>query len=113
MRAARLKTSFLNSGLTLEGTPQNVLSDTYNVGLQDIDQIKTNANLRAKNAISSARTKAISALSSAAMSASGGFGGGGELGSGFSSAFGNQTGQTVGRQFSSSPIGPYQPLGGF
>lgn len=58
-KVARQTSSFLNSGLTLEGTPQDVIGDTFDTGLQDIGQIRTNANNQSKNIISSARSEAI------------------------------------------------------
>lgn len=86
--AASQKVSFLNSGLMLEGTPMNVIESTFNTGLEDINQISTNANRAAKNAVSAARTQAISSIvsgfGSAAMSSVGmmNFGGGAGFGAG-------------------------------
>ncbi len=79
MRAAAAKTSFLSSGLSLEGTPAMSLSSMFSVGMEDIQQIMTNANISAKGAISAARTKAISDIASIGMSmyAAGSFSGAG------------------------------------
>ena len=114
IKAARLKSSFLQSGLELEGTPSAGISDVFNVGIADTNQIISNANTRSKNIMQTAKNGAISSLiSSAAMAGMGGINTGGAGGSAFSSIFGKSTGQSVGSFFSSSPTGPYQPLGGF
>lgn len=68
--AARQTSSFLSSGITLEGTPMDVLDETYTTGREDIENIGrnyqtsannvvSNANAQAKNTISSARTEVI------------------------------------------------------
>lgn len=64
LKAASLQTSFLNSGLTLEGTPMSVIEDTFNTGMQDINQIKSNYDNKAKNIISAGRTEALGKLAS-------------------------------------------------
>ena len=38
--AAKQRVSYLQAGLELEGTPQAVINDTYNTGLEDINEIK-------------------------------------------------------------------------
>lgn len=58
-RAARQQVSFLSSGLTLEGTPRNVIDATFDTGIEDINQIRANGNIQAKNIIGAARTAAI------------------------------------------------------
>jgi hypothetical protein len=74
MLAAKQKTSFLNSGISLtgEGTPQAMLDDTYNTGLADIGQIKSNANTQSKNIMAQARSQMFSTLGSMGMSVAGG-----------------------------------------
>jgi uncharacterized protein involved in outer membrane biogenesis len=107
IKAARIKSSFLQSGLELEGTPSAAISDTFNVGIADTEQIIKNANTRSRNVMSSAFNSAVSGIaSSVGMAAMGGFGA--SQGAGFSA---NSFGQTLGSGFSSSPTGPYQPLG--
>ena len=64
LKAARLQSSFLSSGLTLEGTPQSVIDDTFNTGLTDLGQIKSNYDNKAKNIISAGRTEALGKLAS-------------------------------------------------
>lgn len=99
-RAAAQQVSFLNSGLTLEGTPMNVIESTFNTGLEDINQIGANYNTAAKNQISAGRSAALSTLassfSSVAMPSIGG-----------SSAFNGIT-QPIYGMFDPSPYGPYQ-----
>lgn len=67
--AAKLRSSFLNSGLTLEGTPNAVVQGAYTTGMDDISQIADNANTKSKNIMSSARTKAITSLITSAAGA--------------------------------------------
>lgn len=62
--AGALKTSFLQSGLTLDGGPMAVLSQAFAKGQTDIGRIATNANNTAKNDINTARTKALESLAS-------------------------------------------------
>lgn len=64
LKAARVQSSFLTSGLTLEGTPMAVIEDTFNTGLQDLNQIRSNANTEAKNIISAGRSEALGKLAS-------------------------------------------------
>lgn len=61
-KAGTQRVSFLNSGLTLEGTPMNVIDQTFTTGLEDINQIASNYNNKAKGVISAARSKAISSM---------------------------------------------------
>lgn len=60
--AARQTSSFLNSGLTLEGTPSVVIGETFSTGLEDINQIRNNYNTKSKNLISAGRQEAISTI---------------------------------------------------
>jgi hypothetical protein len=105
-KAAAQRTSFLNSGLTLEGTPDNIISATFNTGLEDLNLMSSNYNTKAKSQISAGRSAALSSYASAFSStALPSF-----QGSGFSA---NSIGQSIGDVWSSSPTGPYQPLGGY
>jgi len=120
MRAARQKVSFLNSGLTLGGTPLSAIQSTLNTGLEDVDLITSNANKQAKNIISNGRTQAITSLVSAGAGAFGG--GAAGAGSGAGGAFAslgqvNNVNQTwdFTDNFSSSAIADrgYSDAGGF
>lgn len=73
LKAARIQSSFLSSGLTLDGTPNSVISGAYDTGIQDIQQIRSNYSSRAKNALSEGRTAALSSLAGSMAGAS--FGG--------------------------------------
>lgn len=74
LRAASAKTSFLNSGLTLEGTPMTSINEMYTTGLADIAQIRSNADTQSKNIMSQARMSVFKDIaSSAAGQAAGGF----------------------------------------
>ena len=107
--AGSQKVSFLNAGLTLEGTPEFAIDQTLQTGLEDINLAQRNTstqigNIRtrattqsnqlmnqASTVLSNARSKAIGTLVSAGVSA--GVGGGSFSGSG---TFGSQG--TVSRQ---------------
>lgn len=73
-KAAAAKVSFLNSGLTLEGSPIKSLESIFDTGISDIEQIRSNAKTTAKNILSKARTDAILSLASAGVTAAGGAG---------------------------------------
>lgn len=47
--AAKQRVAYVSAGLELEGTPQVVMTDTYNTGIADIWNIKNNAEQQAKN----------------------------------------------------------------
>lgn len=73
LKAASVKTSFLNSGLTLDGTPASSIDDVFNVGLADIDLLRTNANRASKNIMSSARMSVLSDVMKTASQAAGSY----------------------------------------
>lgn len=109
LKAARIQSSFLTSGLTLEGTPMSTIQSTFDTGLEDVNQITTNANTQAKQTISAGRTGALTSLASTAM----GTIGSGDLFSG-SGTFGSQGSVSRSLEFgSTSGVGPIQSFGGF
>jgi len=63
-KTATQRVSFLNSGLTLEGTPMNAIDSTFNTGLEDIAGISNAYNMQAKNQIAAGRSAAIGSLAS-------------------------------------------------
>lgn len=67
LKAARLQSSFLTSGLTLEGTPMSVIESTFDTGIEDIQQIRSNYGNQAKNIISAGRSEALGKLASGAQ----------------------------------------------
>lgn len=87
--AAKQKVSFLSSGISLtgEGTPQALIGETYNIGLEDIRQSGQNYASKIKNVWGAARTSMLSELQEL-VSVGGVFGGsgGGGLGSPSSSS---------------------------
>lgn len=85
-KAARQTLSFLNSGLTLEGTPSSVVDDTYATGIADTNQIISNANSKSKNIIAQSRSEAISTIASSFAGAGMGSSMSGSMGSMFSTA---------------------------
>lgn len=108
--AARQQVSFLNSGLTLDGTPMSAIQNTFKTGLEDVNQITSNANKQAKNIISAGRSEAIGKLASAGAGVA--FGGG-DIFSG-SGTFGSQGSVSRTIEFGSSDVqGPIQGFGGF
>lgn len=104
-KTATQRVSFLNSGLTLEGTPMNAIDSTFNTGLEDIAGISNAYNMQAKNQIAAGRSAAIGSLvgglSSFAMPS---------IGS--SATFGTNSfgglNQAIGSGFNSTAIGPFQ-----
>lgn len=109
--ADKQRVSFLNSGLTLEGTPMNVIESTFNTGITDINQITKNYNTKASNQLSAGRSQAITSLASGFGSASLPDMGLSNFSSGFSSGYDNavtlQTGATPG--IPNSPAGLWLP----
>lgn len=74
IRAARAQVSFLSSGLSLEGTPEQSIENLFITGQKDISNIRANAQTEAKNLIGAARNSAIFGVAMAAAPAvSGGF----------------------------------------
>ncbi len=57
--AAKQRVSYLASGLELEGTPQVVITDTYDKGIADVNAIRDSANQTAKNIMTAARAKLL------------------------------------------------------
>jgi len=112
LKAARLQTSFLNSGLTLEGTPMAAIDDTFSTGLADIGQISSNYNNKAKSAINKGRSQALSGFASAfmGMGMSQGLGGLNEMFGGATSM--NPAAASVWEAGSASGAGFYETLQG-
>lgn len=74
-RTAAAQSSFLTSGLTLEGTPSAALNSMFDSGLEDISQLGSNYNSKAKSIISQGRTAALGTLAGSFAGASFGSGG--------------------------------------
>ena len=74
-KVATQKTAFLNSGLTLEGTPLDVIEQEFDFGITDIERTLENANIQASSAVKAGRAAAIQtiALSAATLGAGGAF----------------------------------------
>lgn len=68
--AATQTTNFLNSGITLDGTPNDVIGETFKTGLEDVHNIQSGYNMKAKNAIAAGRSAAISTITSGFAGAS-------------------------------------------
>lgn len=81
LKAGAQQTSFLNSGLTLEGTPMGAISETFKTGLEDIELIRSNANTESKNIMSNARMQVFQSILSTGASVAGGSVGGYSKGS--------------------------------
>lgn len=111
--AGDLTTSFLQSGISLEGGPTDVIARAFGRGRTDIGRIEANANARAKTVYSKARTQALDGLVSSAFGQSAMSGMGGivnDFTGGFTSGFDNaatyQTGATPG--MGSTWVAPWQ-----
>lgn len=63
-RAAQQTQAFLSSGITLEGTPEIVLNDTFTTGMEDLDNITKGYNTRIGNTISGANADIENIISS-------------------------------------------------
>lgn len=100
VKAGRLQSSFLNSGVTLEGTPMTMIENAFDLGTKDINQIATNANTKGKNSMIQARSKALGALGTSFSN----MGGVSDI---FGDTF-NGIGQDIGGAFDPSATGPYQ-----
>jgi hypothetical protein len=68
MLASRQRLSYLQAGLELEGTPTNVITDTYNTGLADINNIYTNYRQSVKNQMTGARSQLLGNLAQTGLS---------------------------------------------
>lgn len=64
MKAAAARSSFLTSGLTLEGTPLAAIDDIFTVGLADMNQMRKNTDVAARGIVGNARTKALESAAS-------------------------------------------------
>lgn len=64
-KAARQTASFLSSGLTLEGTPMDVIGETYTTGLEDLDLMGKNYNTNSNNIVNMANINNSNLISSA------------------------------------------------
>ncbi|MEE9356567.1 MAG: hypothetical protein V3U75_13335 [Methylococcaceae bacterium] len=85
VKTARAKVSFINSGLTLEGTPAAAISGILESGIEDLELLRSNVDIQVSNRMERARTKALANLlntageitqSFAMSAATGGMGGG-------------------------------------
>ena len=66
--AARQRVSYLNAGLELSGTPEAVVSDTYQTGIDDINAIISSTNQKIKNNLKKARANLLGGLASTGVS---------------------------------------------
>lgn len=82
--ASRQRVSYLQAGLELEGTPQNVINDTYETGIADVNNIIGAYNQKSKNIMTKARADLLGGLAKAGASAFAGGGSSGGLFSGLS-----------------------------
>jgi len=75
-RAAQQKSSFLASGVTLEGTPMAALDSTFTMGIADTNQVIANANRSSRNVLGRAYSTAFKdlAMTGATVGMAGGFG---------------------------------------
>ena len=64
--ASTQRVSYLNSGLELEGTPMSVISDTVQIGREDVAAIKSSYKTQVKNLMTEARANLLSGLVSSA-----------------------------------------------
>lgn len=67
--AAKQRVAYVSAGLELEGTPQNVMADTYNTGIADVLSIGASYHQQAKNIKKQATAQLLGSLASAGVSA--------------------------------------------
>lgn len=66
--AAKQRVSYLNAGLELSGTPEAVVSDTYQTGIDDVNAIIGGANQTIKNNLKKARANLLGGLAQTGVS---------------------------------------------
>ena len=121
-QASQQKVSFLSSGLSLEGTPMQVISSTLQTGKSDVNQIIQNYNTKSSNIMSQARSQAIGSMITGTMTgfqAGGGMnslmgafsGGASGGGSGLFTGVGGNTGLGIGPQSTQSFFGTTPSFG--
>ncbi len=101
--AAKQRVSYLQAGLELEGTPQAVINDTYNTGLEDINEIKSAYNQSSKNIMTQARANLLGSIAKTGVSALAGGGGIEDMG-------GVKTVTSGGNITGTIPVQPRKPL---
>lgn len=69
--AATQRVRYLSAGLELEGTPQAVITDTYNTGIAEIQAIRDSYNTQISNVKKAARAQLLGSLANTAVSAYG------------------------------------------
>jgi len=65
---AQQKVGYVDAGVEFEGTPQNVMQDTYNTGMEDIEALRSSYNTQIKNALKKARAGLIGSIAGAGTS---------------------------------------------
>lgn len=79
--AAKQKMAYLDAGLDLEGTPQSVIQETYQTGVEDVKAISDSYNQQITNQIRIARAELVGGIAQAGFSGAKtymAFGGGGQ-----------------------------------
>lgn len=66
--ASKQRISYLSAGLELEGTPQNVINDTYETGIADVNNIIGSYSQKSKNIMTKARADLLGGLAKAGAS---------------------------------------------
>lgn len=72
--AAKQRVSYINAGLELEGTPQAVINDTYNTGIEDVNEIVDMYNTQSSNIMKTARAKLLGSIAKIGVSSFGNLG---------------------------------------
>lgn len=66
--ASKQRVSYLNAGVELEGTPQAVINDTYQTGIDDVNAIISSTNQQIKNKMTKARANLLGSIAGTGMS---------------------------------------------
>lgn len=59
---AAQKNAFVRAGVEFEGTPQDIMQNTYNQGIEDIQDLESSYNKQLKNAKKQARAQLLGGL---------------------------------------------------
>lgn len=102
--AAKQRVSYLQAGLELEGTPQAVINDTYNTGMQDIHAISEGYNQQSKNIMNKARAKLFGDIAMTGVQAGLSGGSGGLFGTGVTESGGGISTGTINGKYQGAKV---------
>ena len=90
------KSSFLKGGVYFEGSPEDVINETFDFANEDIRRLTNNANTSIKNTMRKGRTAFATSLMDAVVGGLSGFGGGMQIQGGLNDFTGGTTSENDG-----------------